>query len=56
MTISQVSSGVIPDRGCGVVERVTDENSPDNAHMETVSPGRLSCPSMCGLKSSISAR
>ena len=47
MTISQVSSGVIPDRGCGVAESVTDENSPDNVHIKTVSPGRLRCP-MCG--------
>ena len=42
MTISPVSSGVIP-----VAESVTDENSPDNVHMETVSPERLRCP-MCG--------
>ena len=28
---------------------VTDENSPDNVHMETVSPGQLRCL-LCGLK------
>ena len=30
-------------------ESVTDKNSPDNVHMEMVSPGQLRCP-LCGLK------
>ena len=30
-----------------MAERVTDENSPDNVHMETVSPGQLRCPLCC---------
>ena len=30
-----------------MAESATDEKSPDNVHMETVSPGRLRCP-MCG--------
>ena len=32
-----------------VAESVTDENSPDNVHMEMVSPGQLRSP-LCGLK------
>ena len=47
MTISQLSSEIIPDCGRGMAESVTDENSPDKVNMESVSPGRLRCP-MCG--------
>ena len=42
-----MSSGIILLRD--VAESVTDENSPDNVHMEMVSPGQLRCP-LCGLK------
>ena len=32
-----------------MAESVTDENSPDNVHMEMVTPGQLRCP-LYGLK------